>query len=170
VPLADGTPIRYAMGITNYVTRSGRMIGHGGGIPGFLSESRYYPDEDVVVVVLHNTLGLPGPSDVADAIASHLFGTDHGPKAQAYAGDLTAFEGQYRGPARGSTVTVTVKVDGEALDISGPLRETAEYLDGMTFFSDGSLFVFEGRGARPGVLRVDQVTGHYVLTRVDEGS
>jgi len=56
--LTDGTPIRYAMGVTHYQHATGRVIEHGGGIDGFLSNSRYYPDEDVTVVVLQNT-GIP---------------------------------------------------------------------------------------------------------------
>src|SRR5919106_4909558 len=56
--LADGTPVRYAMGLTRTPDSRGRpAIHHGGGIFGFVSHTRYYPGEDLYVVVLVNTTG-----------------------------------------------------------------------------------------------------------------
>ena len=43
---------------------TGRVIEHSGGIDGFLSFARYYPDDDVTVVVLQNALAPPGPGAI----------------------------------------------------------------------------------------------------------
>jgi CubicO group peptidase (beta-lactamase class C family) len=170
-PLEDGTPVRYAMGLSHYVAPSGRVIEHGGGIPGFLTHSRYYPDEDAIVVVLLNTSGPPGPAAVADAIGEHLFGDDHLPEAGAWAGDLESLVGRYRGPARGRTLTTTVSIEDGKLMFSdgGPAREI-QPLEGDTFFRGSTRYTFEMEEGRATALRLDHVGGHYLLTAVDEAA
>ena len=73
-PLADGTPLRYAGGIgVNDV--DGRMVlSHGGGINGFLSDNRYYPDDDLSVVVLQNGAGAVGPGALSQALVQLVLG------------------------------------------------------------------------------------------------
>ena len=166
-PLEDGTPIRYAMGITQYQAPSGRVIEHGGGIPGFLSSSRYYPDEDAIVVVLLNTAGPPGPDHIVDAIGERLFGDDHLPQARAYEGDLQPFVGRYKGPARGASLTLTVTVEDETLMVAEPggEPEALDYLEGTTFFDGINQVIFEMDGDLAHTARLDQIGGHYVLTR-----
>ena len=130
-PLEDGTPLRYAMGISNYETDQGQLIGHGGGILGFVAESRYYPADDLVVVVLINTNGPPGPGAVASAVAEHLLGSDHAPEPVGYDGDLSRLEGFYRGPGRGPELRVTVSVEDGALRVrGGPFRFEPQYMGG----------------------------------------
>jgi len=169
-PLADGTPTRYAMGITQYQSPSGHVIAHGGGIFGFLSSSRYYPEEDAIVVVLMNTAGPPGPDAIADAVAGRLFGDDQLPAAQPFPGSLGEFEGVYTGPGRGRTLEVTVSSEDGALMLDlglGPPL-TLEFLEGSTFFSGTTRVDFEREDDRIERLRIDQVGGHYVLTRAAE--
>jgi len=169
-PLADGTPVRYAMGITQYTTPSGRVIEHGGGIPGFLSQSRYYPEEDVVVVVLLNTAGPPGPDAVADAIGAYLFGDDHLPPAGSNPGDLGRFTGTYRGPARGRALTVVVGIEENELTLQfegDPSANALRYIGETRFDRGADQFEFVMDGTAALALRMDQVGGHYVLERVD---
>lgn len=65
--LADGTPLRYGMGLAlTPDSRNRPAIHHGGGIFGFVSDTRYYPDEDLYVVVLVNTTGNLSPAAIAD--------------------------------------------------------------------------------------------------------
>ncbi len=167
--LEDGTPVRYAMGLSHYRIPSGRVIEHGGGIPGFVSHSRYYPDEDAIVVVLQNSAGPPGPAGVANAIGEHLFGADDVPDAGTYAGDLATFAGMYRGPARGSTMTARITVVDGSLRLAGagPAR-TLEFLEGTTFFAGNARYRFDVEAGVARALHADQVGGHYVLERVDE--
>jgi len=63
VPLSDGTPVRYAMGLSVAPDNGGRsVISHGGGISGFVSDTRYYPEHDLTAVVLVNTVGNLSPA------------------------------------------------------------------------------------------------------------
>lgn len=59
--LNDGSRVRYAKGLVNYMNYGHKMIGHGGGINGFLSETLYFPEEDLFIVCLVNTTGPKGP-------------------------------------------------------------------------------------------------------------
>ena len=119
LPLADGSPLRYAMGVFHYMHPTGRVIEHSGEIDGFFSFARYYPDDDVTVVVLHNAASATMPVSIADHIGEHLFSTRFELEAQPYSGDLTRFEGEYRGPGRGAEMAMRVAVN------NGELRATA---------------------------------------------
>jgi CubicO group peptidase (beta-lactamase class C family) len=167
-PLNDGTVLRYAKGMDSYRSRlGGRVIGHGGAIAGFLSETRYYPDDDANVVVLMNTRGPPGAGRVANTIAEHLVG-DHGPEAAAYPGDLSALVGTYRGPVRGgdSEARVTVREGKLVLQLMGP-PQPLEYLGGSTFFRGDARYTFRMDGDVPTGLDLDMV-GDFWRFGVDE--
>jgi CubicO group peptidase (beta-lactamase class C family) len=176
VPLTDGTPIRYAMGVTHYQHATGRVIEHGGGIDGFLSNSRYYPDEDVTVIVLQNTGAPPGPAAITDQIGEHLFGTPGVPDAQTLSGDLSRYEGIYRGPGRGSTITATVTSENDELKLSLEARgnagpsQTPSYVGANTFSQGNVRYIFEldeGDSYAP-VLRMDSPSSHYVLRKLND--
>ena len=141
------------------------MIGHGGGINGFLSETRYYPEQDARVVVLANTTGPFAPSEVADAIGDRLFGTpepDHGD----YPGDPSSLVGEFRGPIRGqngATIRVDLDDDGQLIVRGlGPVQPLT-FLEGSTFASGGNRYTFDLEDGLPTRLRVDQIYGLYVL-------
>src|SRR5262245_15957658 len=90
--LNDGTKIRYGMGIGLSSLDGRKAISHGGGINGFLSESEYLPDDDLIIVVLLNTAGPVGPRDLAREIAEAVLGK--APDAgRAFTGDLAPFAG-----------------------------------------------------------------------------
>jgi CubicO group peptidase (beta-lactamase class C family) len=153
-PLADGTPIRYAMGLVVDDTGGRRVITHGGGINGFLSDGRYYPDADLTVIVLQNTAGPRGPAALGQALA-----------------DLV---GDYSGPARGRPLTLHVTRDGDQLVLTAEgagqgLRPT--HWEGMTWGQGMTRVTFVRRGSRVVELHLDQGGGFYVLKRQDgEGS
>src|SRR6478735_12296654 len=64
--------LRYGMGISVADIGGRHAIAHGGGISGFLSEVEYYPDDDLVVVVLLNTAGPVAPRDIAKQIVDQV--------------------------------------------------------------------------------------------------
>ena len=72
--LADGTELRYGMGLIVSDTSGHRVIRHGGEIFGFLGEARYYPEENLTVVVLQNTAGPRGPVPLAGQLADLTLG------------------------------------------------------------------------------------------------
>lgn len=173
VPLDDGTPVRYAMGLVHYEHPTGRIIEHGGGIDGFLSHSRYYPDEDLTVVVLQNTGGPPGPAAITNQIGEELFGTRELYRAQSLPEDTSAFAGTFRGPARGAIYTVTTAVVDGQLTAVVQAGDTARPSESLTFIGDNvfalndTRYIFDTRGGEP-ILRIDSPASHYVLRAVDD--
>jgi CubicO group peptidase (beta-lactamase class C family) len=68
VKLTSGRPMNYGYGLTVDSVQGHRVISHGGGINGFISQLAFYPQDSLVVAVLANTS--PAPSDaVANALA-----------------------------------------------------------------------------------------------------
>lgn len=125
--LNDGTRLRYAKGLSVVDEDGRRMISHGGGISGFVSETRYYPAADLAVVVLFNTAGGADPSEAARGIARIVLGPPPPPPAGvAYPADLAELAGRYRGVGRGAPVDLSLVVEGAGLKVrqgNGPLRE-----------------------------------------------
>lgn len=162
--LADGTPIRYAKGV-GITHRDGRMrIAHGGGIFGYLSEVRYFPDDDLSIVVLINTAGPTSPGAIASAVEDVVLGPATVQRPRAFSGSLDAFTGVFRGAGRGRRLNVTVGVEDGALQVRMPPAPemTLEWLGGDTFGAGQTRFTFDGDA-----LHIDQVGGHYVLQRVE---
>ena len=58
--LTSNRPMPYGYGLVPDTVARHRVIGHGGGINGFISHEDYYPDDTLTVVVLANTA--PAPS------------------------------------------------------------------------------------------------------------
>lgn len=166
--LKDGAPVRYAKGLTITDRDGAKRIGHGGGIFGYLSELRYFPHADLSIVVLINTAGPVGPSAIAEAIEDLVLGPVAPVRPRAFGGDVDAFLGTFRGPARGRrlTVEVTRGDDGELMIKTGAAEaQPVRWLGGSTFARGPTRFTFVIEDGRAAVLRVDQVTGVYVLAR-----
>jgi CubicO group peptidase (beta-lactamase class C family) len=58
--LTSNRPMPYGFGLAPDTVGRHRLIGHGGGINGFISQEEYFPDDSLTVVVLANTS--PAPS------------------------------------------------------------------------------------------------------------
>lgn len=163
--LGDGTVVRYAGGLVSFSGAGGEMIGHGGGINGFLSETRYYPEADATVVVLVNTTGPFAPRDLADAIGSGLTGIP-GVEAVDHPGDLATYTGTFHGPVRGSNdaaVTITLGEDGR-LVAAGPWPDEAlDFVGDATFAKGDKRYRFTLEDGAPVRLVVDVLYGAYVL-------
>ncbi len=169
-PLEDGTPIRYAMGL-GIADRGGRRaIVHGGGINGFLSGGWYYPDEDLIIVVLQNSTGPVGPDALGDALSELVLGPLAEVVASPYDGSLDELAGEYSGPARGRRLTVSVSRDGDQLVVTEDGAEEVMrpiHVGGLTWESGATRLWFIREGGRVTQLRLDQGGGHYVLRRTD---
>ena len=166
-PLKDGEHIRYAMGLQVSDLDGRWVITHGGGINGYLSDGRYYPDSDLTVVVLQNSTGRPGPASLGQALANLVLGPPPGPTLTPFTGSLDELLGQYAGPARGTALTVTVTREGDELVFTpkpgNPVRP--KHLDGLRWVAGNTIFGFVRRDGKVGELYVDQGGGHYVLKR-----
>jgi CubicO group peptidase (beta-lactamase class C family) len=167
-PLEDGTRIRYAMGLGIDDRGGRRSITHGGGINGFLSDGRYYPEDDLIIVVLQNSAVPQGPAVLGSALAELVLGPPTEPAAVPYDGNLDELVGSYAGPARGRALTVEVTRDGDQLLFTpeGSEEGTRPVHVGDGRWAEGRTriwFVREGGGVTQ--LRMDQGSGHYVLRR-----
>jgi N-acyl-D-amino-acid deacylase len=165
--LTDGTALRYGLGISVADIGGRRAIAHGGAISGFLAESQYYPDEDLVIVVLLNTAGPVGPRTLAREIADAVLGPAPN-RSRPFAGDAAAYAGVYSGRGRGQAATVTIAAQGQGLTLTrtgGAKPEALEYRGGQTFAFGDTLVTFESRDGVVARLRLDTGTGHNVLVR-----
>jgi len=166
--LNDGTVLRYAKGLAITNANGRRMVSHGGGIFGFLSEARYYPEDDLIIIVLINTTGPVSPAALADRIADVVLGPPHVQvSSEPFGGDLDRLAGTYRGQGRGATITAIVERDSIGLALQfGSARQRLRYHGGSWTGDGNSRFTFVQNGEEIGELRADQVSGYYVLKRV----
>lgn len=72
--LINGRSIAYRLGITSSLEHGRRKIAHGGGMPGYLCDFAYYPDDDLGVIQLINWMD-PTLFEKTDAIAHVVCGT-----------------------------------------------------------------------------------------------
>jgi len=168
MPLEDGTPTRYAGGLGVMGEGAHYVLAHGGGINGFLSDGRYYPQDDLTVLVLQNSTGPQGPGALGEALASLVLGPPPQPPAIPFDGNLDELTGRYTGPARGRPLTMEVARVADTLvftpaGTTNPIRPA--HLGGLTWgVGDVRLrFVREGTAIRKLIL--DQGSGIYVLKR-----
>jgi CubicO group peptidase (beta-lactamase class C family) len=160
--LNDGTPTHYAKGITVTEENGRKMIAHGGAIPGFFAENNYFPDENVSVVVLLNTIGPVGGGTIVDPIIDTLFPEAKMEKSQ-FTGDRSKYAGKYSGPARGKQLSVVVTSNDSSLVIQRDTDkpETLEFVSDDTWSNGREKFLFTSDG-----LKIDQVYGFYLLKKV----
>ncbi len=173
-PLNDGSEVRYAMGVNHFLHPTGRIIEHGGGIDGFLSHARYYPEHDTTIVVLQNAAAPPGPARITNQIGEHLYGNPHRLEAADYEGDLAQFVGSYRGAARGAELTMHVSEGDDGLEFRVEMRGVTQpaqqlsYLEDTVFFAGPNFFRFSPNGGDVTELRLDGPSNYYILKAVDE--
>ncbi len=169
--LNDGYRVRYAKGIVAGEEDGRRMISHGGGISGFVSETRYYPDNDLYIVVLINTAGPVGAPDGAKGIAQIVLGPGKELKGQPFTGDLGQLAGRYRGVGRGTPMDLTLSVDGGVLKArqgSQGTGRTLTYIGNDTFQGPGSdRYVMIRDGGKVTAVRVDLVSVVSMARRVE---
>lgn len=167
--LNDGTPLRYAMGLARTPDQRGRpAIQHGGGIYGFLSDTRYYPEEDLLVVVLVNTAGNLSPAALSTELVDVLL-PQVPMERRSFEGNQAPLVGTYAGPARGQELSVRVSATGDGLAATANDGNPAplQWVEGWEFRLGAQIVTFERSGdAGPAtVLRIDSGGGHYVLRR-----
>jgi len=145
------------------------VIAHGGGISGFVSETRYYPNDDLLVVMLVNTAGNLSPSALSAELVDVLLPYERR-EFRSFTGDTDPLVGTYSGASRGRTLTITVTATEAGL-LAGPAggRPTPLAWDeGWTFrLGPVNIVTFErdGESGPATVMRLDGGGSHYVLRR-----
>jgi CubicO group peptidase (beta-lactamase class C family) len=161
--LNDGANIRYAMGLVNYLNFGHREIGHGGGIPGFLSATKYFPEEDLFIICLVNTMGPKGAGFFADELTWKLL-EKHGNDPMEVDINLDSLEGRYTGQIRGQIISVDIEAQPKSLVISTEGRSQVDtlklYLGRNTWSVDNSLIKIENH-----VYSRDDIYGYFKLTK-----
>ena len=167
--LTDGTALRYGMGTVITEDANGvRYVGHSGGGFGYSSETRWYPDAKLAVVVLTNS----EPDAItmtADGIAAAVLRPP--PRAAVrFTGDPSPLLGNYKGPAHGRdmVVVVTQAPGGVMFSTNGQPAETLPWVERWTFRKREVLVSFRA-GATPDradELRYDTGGDHFILKRV----
>jgi CubicO group peptidase (beta-lactamase class C family) len=168
--LSDGTPLQYSMGLqVGTDVRGLEYIGHGGAIAGFIAEAGWYPDAQMAVVVLMNSIGNLDPGAVAGELAGEVLPWTP-PAAQPFTGDAAVLVGRYVGPSRGRdmAVEVTQTPEGPAFSIDGSPARAIPWMEGLTFRQGPRLFTFRRANGDSGPvteLRVSAPGAHLVLKK-----
>jgi hypothetical protein len=168
--LTDGTALRYGMGTAIAEDANGlRYVGHSGGGFGYSSETRWYPDAKLAVVVLTNSepdaITMTADGIAATVLPSPLRAT------VPFTGDPSPLFGSYKGPAHGRdmvVVVVTQAPEGVMFSTNGQPAETLPWVEGWTFRKRDVLMSFRS-GATPDradELRYDTGGDHLILKRV----
>jgi CubicO group peptidase (beta-lactamase class C family) len=164
--LNDGSPTHYAKGITVTEFRGIPMISHGGGINGFLSENRYFPGEDLSIVVLVNTTGPVSPHYLADQLSNWLLKPADKSK-NMFTGQMAGYLGKYKGRARGSDLTVTITKNDTTLlmQMGDNSPMPLKFHDGSDWTDGNTRYMFKGVDTSYSELRIDQTYGYYILKK-----
>jgi CubicO group peptidase (beta-lactamase class C family) len=168
VRLNDGTNTHYAKGITVTDQNGRRMLEHDGGINGFFSENRYFPNENISIIVLINSTGSVKPVKVADFITEIIFGKPSN-KFHAYSGDLSKFTGTYKGHGIGKDMIVNVTKNDSVIliriDDSKP--KYLNYINENLWVDESSsTYKFLGSEDSINEIQIDEVYGFYILKKI----
>lgn len=158
--LNDGSVTHYAKGITVTEDHGQTMIEHGGGINGFLTENRYYPKEDLSIVVLINSTGPVAPGMIANHVADQILGS-YVPAIKTYVGDLNKYIGTYEGRGRGEDIKVIVSKKDSNLVIQQEDKVTPLVFNhDDTWSLNSQQYIFKGDQ-----LHIDQTYGFLILKK-----
>ena len=165
--LRDGTPLRYGMGLAVHAVGGRPVLEHSGGINGFLSTAAYFPQDELIVVVLQNSTG-PAPGPLAHHLAAAVLGdTGEAEPVGGVAPALDALVGSFAGPARGRTLTVEVTAAADGLVIrDGDRTFRPTWAGGDVWVEGAQRFEFRRRDGVVHEVHVDVISGHYVLRPV----
>jgi len=161
--LNDGTDIRYARGLVNYTNFGNKHIGHGGGIPGFLSETRYFPDDDLYIICLVNTMSPKSAGFFAEELTWKLLDKQEYEPVEIDI-DLESLSGKYSGQVRGRLFSVEITALSKSIAISNGGQGSADTLKtyiGKHTWMDGNSRVVIGNNE----YRRDDIYGYFILKR-----
>lgn len=168
--LADGTPLRYGLGVDVREDAHGiPFIGHSGELPGYAARANWYPDARMAVVVLMNNSLDSSPTALVDALAGRIL-PETPPAVGPFAGDAGALVGTYSAatPAGPGTIQVSSGPEGLMVSVGGAAAQPLSWVEGLTFRQGGVLVTFRGAGGGNGPateLRYDTGTQHSIFTR-----
>lgn len=161
--LNNGSSVSYAKGLVNFSNFGHKEIAHGGGISGFLTDTRYFPNKDLYIICLINTTGPKGGSFFADEVTWKLL------KKQEYKGvdlniDINNLQGKYTGTIRGSTHSLEVKSIKKGITVQSVGEEKIDtlkvYVGNNTWMSGNNRITIENEE-----YRLDEIYNYYILKK-----
>lgn len=161
--LNDGSQLRYAKGLSNFSNFGNHEIAHGGGINGFLSETRYFPEEDLYIICLVNTTGPRGGGFFADEITWKLLEKQEN-KGVDLDIDTKDLAGTYTGAVRGYSQSLAVNSIPNGLTIQ---EEGEDKLDTLkTYVGNNSWMMGNTKVTiQNNEYRIDQPSAYYILKK-----
>jgi CubicO group peptidase (beta-lactamase class C family) len=161
--LNDGTPIRYAKGLVNFSYYGHQEIGHNGGGFGFLSKTRYFPDDDLYIICLLNTYGPKGGDFFTDKLTWKLLDQKEFNQF-ALDFDTNGIEGTYTGQTRDTIQTLDIKSieNGITRQVKGEEKiDTLNLYVGKNTWMDGN----DKITIENNEYRVDKIYNYYILKK-----
>lgn len=173
--LADGTTVRYGLGIKVAEDYRGLLsIGHGGTAPGFRADAAWYPGARMAVVVLMNTSPTNlSPAGVGGALAREVLPWPR-PGLASYPGDPAELVGRYEffagGNFPGAVIEVSVTPTGLGFSVNGSPAQPLPWAGELTFYPQENVtLTFRRANGETGPvteLRRDDPGNHMILRRV----
>lgn len=161
--LIDGSQVRYAMGLTNYKNFGNKTISHGGGINGFLSDTRYFPENDLYIICLVNSTGPFGAGFFADQLTWRILEKQEN-QGIPMDNNLQSIVGRYSGQVRGRNISLTIDLLSDALFRKIDGREKADTID--VYIGDNSWMMGNNiLTIKNNEYRIDQISGYYILKK-----
>ncbi|WP_194972551.1 serine hydrolase domain-containing protein [Aquiflexum lacus] len=104
--LQNGGFTKYGLGIEINQYNGNEVFSHNGVIEGYLSDMRYFPESDLIIVTLINTLGKIKPMNVSNTIADYFIQNKN--VAKSYDGNIEELSGSYIGLVMGIKIQMSV--------------------------------------------------------------
>ena len=161
--LNNGTVVSYAKGLVNFSNFGHKEIAHEGAITGFLSDTRFFPDNDLYIICLINTIGPKGGSYFADQITWKLLNKK--PYKQVKS-DIAVnnIQGIYTGVGRDTIQSVEIKSIGNGMtrqNIGEEKIDTLKVYVGKNTWMDGNdKIIIENNE-----YRINKIYNYYIFKR-----
>jgi len=162
--LNDGTVVSYAKGLVNFSNYGHKEISHSGVIAGFSSFVQYYPEDDLYIITLINTIGpkKTGPF-FGYEITWKLLKKKEYVKVESDI-DFKTIQGIYTGQTRGAIQSLEIKsiANGITRQVMGEEKiDTLKVYVGNNTWMDGNdKITIENDG-----YRVDNIYNYYILKK-----
>lgn len=161
--LTNGAKVSYAKGLVNFSNFGHKEIAHEGAINGFLTDTRYFPKEELYIICLVNTTGPNGGNFFADKITWKLLNKIEYRQADLDV-DLMDIQGTYTGATRGSTQSIKVKSITNAITIQAAGKEKIDtlnvYVGNNTWRNANDKITIENNE-----YRIDNIYNYYILKK-----
>jgi len=143
--LKKGAFTNYGLGLEINQYKGNNVISHNGIITGYLSDTRYFPESDLTIVTLINTLGKVKPTNVSNAIADYFI--EEKSFKKNFDGDLDDLKDIYTGVVMGNQIEMSVIEENGQLVIQSRKKYPIQYIGQNTWLAeDGYTYAFVDKG------------------------